>query len=112
MNSILKFHNFVVYSIFSQMVTKEEHDELCTSYAALILHDADIAITSEKLKELITASGNEVEPYWPMLFAKVLANADVEKLITSCGGGVAATSNGAAAADGEAAAEEEEEEVI
>ena len=93
------------------MATKELHDELCTSYASLILHDADIAITADKLKQLITASGNEVEPYWPMLFAKVLATADVDTLITTCGGGASAggaSAGGAAAGEAEAAAEEEE----
>ena len=93
------------------MATKEQHDELCTSYAAIILNDADIAITADKLKEVIAASNNTVEPYWPMLFAKVLATADITDLIVNGGGAAAAPAAGGDAA-GEAAAEEEEEEEV
>jgi large subunit ribosomal protein LP1 len=60
-------------------------------------HQAEIS--SEQLKELIAATGNEVEPYWPMLFGKFL-NGKIEELITSVGGGggAAAPAGGAAAA--------------
>merc|ERR1711976_522834 len=65
--------------LIGKMASKEasalsaaEHDELCCSYAALMLHDDGLDITSEKLSAVIKASGNTVEPYWPMLFAKAL----------------------------------------
>tara|TARA_B110000305_G_C18797455_1_gene341124 strand:+ start:124 stop:309 length:186 start_codon:yes stop_codon:yes gene_type:complete len=51
---------------------KAEHDELACTYAALMLHDDGLEITAEKLNKVIKASGNEVEPYWPTLFAKAL----------------------------------------
>ena len=58
-------------------LSKTEKDELCVSYAALMLHDDGLEINAEKLTKIIKASGNEVEPYWPMLFAKALKGQDV-----------------------------------
>ncbi|KAM3572686.1 hypothetical protein VYU27_005316 [Nannochloropsis oceanica] len=86
-------------------LTKDQKDELVTSYAALALYDGDSEISSEQLNAFITATGNEVEPYWPMLFSKFLAG-KMEDLITSVGGGGgAAAPAGAAAAAPEAAPE-------
>mmetsp|Transcript_24641 Transcript_24641/g.34064 ORF Transcript_24641/g.34064 Transcript_24641/m.34064 type:complete len:111 (+) Transcript_24641:96-428(+) len=86
-------------------------DELVTSYAALCLYDGDAEITSEQLNTLIAATGNEVEPYWPILFSKFLQD-KIEKIILSggAGGGGAPAAAGGAAAGGEAAAEEEKKE--
>ncbi|KAF4027383.1 hypothetical protein GN244_ATG21020 [Phytophthora infestans] len=38
----------------------------------MILFDAEHEITSESIQQVVTASGNEVEPYWPTLFASLL----------------------------------------
>ena len=35
------------------------------------------------MSKVIKASGNEVEPYWPMLFAKALKGQDVGELLTN-----------------------------
>ena len=64
------------------------------------------------MTKIIKASGNEVEPYWPMLFAKALKGQDVGALLANIGnagggGGGAAADAGPAAA----AVEEKEEEV-
>ena len=67
---------------------------------------------------LIKAAGVEVEPYWPSLFAKLLANTSVDDLIMNVGSGAPAAAPAAggapAAGDGggaaEAKAEEPEEE--
>merc|ERR1711937_213650 len=95
-------------------LSKADHDELCCSYAALMLHDDGLEITGEKLSKVIKASGNEVEPYWPMLFAKALKSANVDDLLTNVasaggggGAGPAAAAGGGAAAGG---AEEEKKE--
>merc|ERR1711871_1586306 len=86
-------------------LSQAEHDELCCSYAALMLHDDGLEITAEKLSAVIKASGNEVEPYWPMLFAKALKGQDVGALLSNIGsaGGAAAGPAAAGAADAGAA---------
>ena len=63
------------------------------------------------MTKIIKASGNEVEPYWPMLFAKALKGQDVGALLAnvgSAGGGGGAAAAGPADA-GPAAADEPEE---
>ena len=57
---------------------------------------------------VIKASGNDVEPYWPMLFAKALKGADVGELLSNIG--TAAPAGGAAAAGPAAAVEETKKE--
>jgi len=99
--------------------------ELACTYAALILHDDGIPITEEKLNTLISSAGITVEPYWPSLFAKMLAKTSIEDLLMSAGtagpaaapaagGGASAGGDGgaggAAGGAGEAKVEEEEEE--
>merc|ERR1711959_470313 len=89
-------------------LSQAEHDELCCSYAALMLHDDGVEITAEKLAKVIKDSGNTVEPYWPMLFAKALKSANVDDLLTNvASAGPAAPAAGGA---GPAAAVEEKKE--
>ena len=64
-------------------IPKQEHDELCCTYASLLLNDASQEITEEKLKKLIDASGNKVEAMWPKLFSKALKNVDISNLFGS-----------------------------
>ena len=97
-------------SVEASKLSKEEHDELCCSYAALMLHDDGLEITAEKLSAIIKASGNEVEPYWPMLFAKALKGANVGELLSNIGSAAPAGGPVAAAAGGAPAAEEKKEE--
>ena len=89
-------------------VSKSEHDELCCGYAALILQDEGSDVTSDNISKLISASGNEVESYWPGLFAKAVSTLNLKDLLSNVGSGGAAAAP--AAAGGEAAAEEEKEE--
>merc|ERR1712078_921490 len=91
-------------SVSADKLSKDQHDELCVSYAALMLHDDGLEINAEKLSKIIKASGNEVEPYWPMLFAKALKGQDVGALLANIGtaggaAGPAAAGPVAAAAD-------------
>ena len=99
-------------SVTPDKLSKTEHDELCVSYAALMLHDDGLDITAEKLSKIIKASGNEVDPYWPMLFAKALKGQDVGAMLANIGSaggaaGPAAAGPAAAAADEPAKKEEE-----
>eukprot|EP00631_Chrysoreinhardia_giraudii_P003401 CAMPEP_0197413886 /NCGR_PEP_ID=MMETSP1170-20131217/690_1 /TAXON_ID=54406 /ORGANISM="Sarcinochrysis sp, Strain CCMP770" /LENGTH=122 /DNA_ID=CAMNT_0042940539 /DNA_START=62 /DNA_END=430 /DNA_ORIENTATION=- len=96
-------------------MSKEEHDEACTVYAALALYDGAADITADSIKALINATGNEVEGYWPVLFARYL-DGKIEDLIfnvSAGGGGGGGGGDAPAAGDGgggEAAAEEKKEE--
>ena len=57
--------------------------ELAASFAALILADEDIGITSDKLLTLIqSASVDDVEPIWTTLFAKALEGKNVQDLLS------------------------------
>merc|ERR1712159_986270 len=96
-------------SVKASDLSKAEKDELCCSYAALMLYDDGVEITAEKLAKVIKDSGNEVEPYWPMLFAKALKGQDVGALLSNIGN--AGPAAGPAAAGGAAAAEVVEEKV-
>merc|ERR1712224_1013232 len=97
-------------SVTADKLSKQEHDELCVSYAALMLHDDGIEITAEKLTKVIKDSGNEVEPYWPMLFAKALKQHNIGDLLVNAGGAGGPVAAGGAATTGEAAVAEEKPE--
>merc|ERR1712097_107418 len=91
-------------SVEAGSLSQAEHDELCVSYAALMLHDDGIEITAEKLTKVIKDSGNEVEPYWPMLFAKALKQHNIGDLLVNLGSAGAGPAAGGAAAGGGATA--------
>ncbi|RLN46850.1 hypothetical protein BBJ29_005820 [Phytophthora kernoviae] len=93
-------------------ISKEQHDELCVAYASMILFDGEHEITSEAINQILHASGNEVEPYWPTLFSGLLSKeGKIAELISSGGAsaGAAAAVPGAAGAAGEAAPDAKEE---
>ena len=62
-----------------------ERDELMCTYAALILHDEKLPITAENISAIIKSTGAKVESYWPNLFARALATANVGELLTNIG---------------------------
>ncbi|CAL9735383.1 large ribosomal subunit protein P1A [Monosporozyma servazzii] len=87
--------------------------ETALSYAALILADSEVEISSEKLVTLVQSANIEIEGIWADIYAKALEGQNLKELLVNFSAGAAApTSVGgaAAAASGEAAAEEEEEE--
>jgi len=75
-----------------------QNDELACVYAALILADDNIAITSDKINAILKAANYEVEPYWPGLFANALEGVKVKDLITNIGSGAGAAPAAAPAA--------------
>jgi len=86
-------------------LSEEQKDELVCTYAALILHDDGAEITADNMTKLIKASGNNVEAYWPMLYAKMLGGKNVSDLLSiGGGGGGGGAAAGGAAAGGDAAA--------
>lgn len=70
-------------------ISKAEHDELCCVYAGLLLFDDKSEITADKLNKIITASGNSVDAYYPEFFAKYLASANIDSMLTSVSSGPA-----------------------
>ena len=62
------------------------------------------------MNQVIKASNNKVEPYWPGLFAKALDGQDIGKLLLNVGSASAApaAAGGAPAAGGNAAPAKEE----
>ena len=79
-------------------LSKEEKDKMVCTYAAMLLHDGGVKVTEEKMTKLISASGNQVEGYWPGLFAKALVGRDIDALINSTGGDAGAAVDAGAAA--------------
>ncbi|CAH2351070.1 60S acidic ribosomal protein P1-B [[Candida] railenensis] len=86
--------------------------ETALSYAALILADAEVEITAEKLLQLTQKANVEVEGIWADIFAKALANQNLKDLFFNISSGPAAApaaGSSAGAASGAAAEEAEEE---
>lgn len=87
--------------------------ETALSYAALILADAEIEISADKLITLTEAANIPVEGIWADIYAKALEGQDLKDLLVNFSAGAAAPTAAGVAATGaaeEAAAEEEEEE--
>lgn len=104
-------------------LSKQEHDELTCAYSALLLHDDGLEISvstqiqllyhfsqGEKLAKVIKASGNEVEAFWPAMFAKALRGQNIEELLSSISSGpvVAAPASGPVATGAPVAAPKED----
>ncbi|CRG99908.1 60S acidic ribosomal protein P1, putative [Plasmodium relictum] len=66
----------------SELAECEKQELLCT-YAALILYEEKMSITSDNILKLIKKSKNTVLPYLPMLFEKALKGKDIEGLLTN-----------------------------
>ncbi|XP_038675189.1 60S acidic ribosomal protein P1-like isoform X1 [Scyliorhinus canicula] len=85
--------------------------ELACIYSALILHDEEVTVNEDKLNALIKTAGATIEPFWPSLFAKALANIDINSLICNVGAGSSTPAAAAAVSTaGPVAAEEKNEE--
>jgi len=68
-------------------LNENEIAELGCTYAALILHDDKIGITADKISTILKAANIKYQPFYPTLFAKVLAAKNLDDLILSAGSG-------------------------
>ncbi|XP_072332972.1 large ribosomal subunit protein P1-like [Scyliorhinus torazame] len=85
--------------------------ELACIYSALILHGDEVTVTEDKLNVLIKTAGGTIEPFWPNLLAKALANIDINSLICNVGAGSSAPAAAAVVSTtAPGAAEEKKEE--
>ncbi|GMG55746.1 unnamed protein product [Ambrosiozyma monospora] len=88
--------------------------ESALSYAALILADAELEVSSENLLKLTHAANIEIDSIWGSIFAKALDGKDLQSLFVNFSAGAApaagASAGAATGAAAEEAAEEEEEE--
>ena len=89
--------------------------KLTCTYSTLILHDGEVTVRENKISALIKAAGVSVEPFWPGLFAKALANVNIGSLICNVGAGgpppAAGTAPSGGPAPSTAAAPAEEKKV-
>ncbi|KAF9220651.1 hypothetical protein BS17DRAFT_786903 [Gyrodon lividus] len=97
------------------LISSQASIELAATYAALILADEGIEITSDKILALTTAADIDLEPIWATLLAKALEGKNVKDLLSNVGAGGGAPAVGAGPAAGgaapaAAAAEEQKEE--
>ena len=76
--------------------------ELTCICLAFVLHNSEVTVPEDKINALIKAAGVNVEPFWPGLFAKALANVNIGSLICNVGAGGPAPAAGAAPAGGPA----------
>jgi len=84
--------------------------ETALSYAALVLADAEVEISSEKLVTLVEAANIPIEGIWADIFAKALEGQNLKNLLVNFSASAApATAGGAGAAAGAAAGEAAEE---
>merc|ERR1712226_869356 len=78
-------------------------DQMVCTFAALLLHDEGTELNAANLNKVAKATGNNVAPYWPMLFCNALAGRSVGDFLAVSGGSApvqAADSGNAAPAPG------------
>ena len=86
-------------------VDQAEKAELACVYAGLLLHDAGVEISADKISKLLKESGNKVDDYYPEFFAGFLKTCDIKALLS-------ATPSAAPAAAAAPATEEKKDELI
>ena len=87
-------------------VELHEQQDLIVSLAALMIHDAGMEVTKEKLHNVIHHLGVHVAPYWAPMMAANLEGKNIDEIIVSG----PTTKTASVAATGVAAAAEEKKE--
>lgn len=60
--------------------------ELACTYAALLLHDGEIAVTADNIASVLAAAKITVEPFWPGLFERALKGRNIDDMLLNVGG--------------------------
>lgn len=88
--------------------------ETALSYAAIILADSELEVSSENLLKLVQGANIEIDGIWGQIFSKALEGKDLQSLLfsfdVSSAPAAASGASATAAAGAEEAAEEEVEE--
>ena len=72
------------------VVIMQASQELASTYAALILADEGIEISSDKILALTGAAKVDLEPIWAQLLSKALEGKDIKELLTNISSGAGA----------------------
>ena len=81
------------------------------AYAALILQDSGIAVTSDGILSILKVANVEIEPIWASIFAKALDGVNVKDLLQNFASAPAVGGGSAPAAAGGKSPKKEEEKV-
>jgi small subunit ribosomal protein S11 len=65
------------------MATQAERDDLACTYAALLLHDGGVAVNAEKIATVLKAAHVDVPAFYTKLYARVLANRNLDDFLTT-----------------------------
>ena len=93
-------------------LSAEQKQEMVTSWAALALYDGEAEISADSIKTLLDATNNEVEGFYPIIFANFLTAEKLAELISTPGGAGGGGGGGGAGGEGGDAEEEKEEEKV
>merc|ERR1711974_8034 len=85
--------------------------QMACTFAALMMYDDGVELSSASLKKVVDASGVKVAPYWPMLFAQALQGQDIGSFLAVSSGSAPAQTT-TAGGDAGAPKEEVKEEVV
>jgi len=79
-------------------LSQADKNALACTYASLILHDGNAALSAANIQTLIKTAGLNVPDYYPKLWEKGLKIRSVDDIISSAGSVAAPSSGGSAAA--------------
>ena len=87
LKQVSKKTRFVSFSgPYKPPANKGEKDELILAYSMLLLADGGLDVTENKLSKVIEASGNDVEPSLPGIYARATKSLDINSIIASISG--------------------------
>jgi len=93
-------------------LSKAQRDEVATSLAALCLYDGGEAVTAGSINTILGATNNEVEAFYPVIFANFLKPDKIASLISSPGAGGGGGGGGGGDSGGDVEEEKVEEEKV